>query len=117
MPAGEDKHATSESTLPTTLLQKCFVLVEQCERTSRRRTLPKRIASRRNAVALALVLLRAAGSAYKVRVFLWPLAVVSLVLGLRFTWWFALASAAVIILEHFVAAKERGFWTGLATML
>ena len=71
--------------------------------------------TKRNAVAAALIpeafiALRAATSAFKVRVLLWVLAGASILLCFFLGWWCLCLTAIAVVLQGVVAAKERGFW-------
>jgi len=80
------------------------------------------VATKRNAVAAAFLpegrtLLAAATSAFRIRLFLWGVAVVALVLSPFLTWWLACLTVVALIVERTIAAKERGFFVALAATL
>ncbi|MHB9026541.1 MAG: hypothetical protein ACYC7E_20590 [Armatimonadota bacterium] len=112
----------TEKIMPVDLVQKSFALVERTHQSLSARDLPKRIALKRNAVAVAMLpeaftILQAATSSFKLRVFLWILAGLAIVLSPLLTWWLLVISATVIIIERIIAIRERQFWILLASML
>lgn len=113
----------TDAALPRELLQKCMSVVEAVHRQAISSSgLPKKIATRRNAVATALlpeamVVLRAATSTFKIRAFLWALLVGTLVSGLLITKWLLVLVGVGIVGERLLARKERQFWMATAAAL
>jgi len=99
-----------------------MLLVEQTHKYISTRTLPHMIATKRNAVAAAFLpegwtLLAAATSAFRIRLFLWAVAIVAVVLAACLTWWLACLAGVAVVVERTLAAKERGFYVALAATL
>lgn len=112
----------TDKILPVDLIKKSLALVERTHQTVSPRNLPRMIASKRNAVAVAMLpeavfILRAAVSSFRLRVGCWAFAGLALVLSPLLTWWFLAVSALAIVAERAVAARERRFWLLLAVML
>lgn len=108
--------------LPVELVQRSLALVERTHQTLSPRDLPRMIASKRNAVAVAMlpeasVILGAATSSFKMRVCLWASAALILGLAPFLTWWLVVLAAVAVVVERVVAKKERRFWILLAAIL
>ncbi len=112
----------TDAIIPVELGRKALALVERTHQTVNPRVLPGKIATRRNAVAMAMLpegttILRAATSTFKIRVFLWIMIPVVLAISWMLTWWLAILGALILIGERILATKERRFWILLAAML
>ena len=112
----------AERILPIELGWKSLALVERLHQTVNPSGLPTRIATKRNAVAIALlpeafVVLQAATASFKTRMFCWVVAAIALCLSLWLAWWIIFLGGLSIASERVVASKERRLWILLAAML
>ena len=108
--------------LPVELVQKCLELAERVHRKQSPSSLPKLLATKRNAVAAAALpeaftMVCAAASAFKIRVALWIVAGAALIAGWLLNWWLLCVAFAAVFIERDVAARERRFWIAEAAML
>lgn len=112
----------TDAIIPLELGRKALAVVERTHQTVNARGLPNKIATRTNAVAVAMlpeafVILRAATSTFKIRLFLWVLAIGVLIVSWLLTWWLAILSGLILVIERVLAANERRFYILLAAML
>jgi hypothetical protein len=108
--------------LPVELVRRTLGLVQNTHKTVSAGILPGMIATKRNAVAMAMlpeasVILQAAISTFRIRVGLWIVAAIAVVISPILTWWFLVGTVLAVIAERFFANKEREFWILLAGML
>ena len=118
----KESSSKTDAIIPVELGRKVLALVERTHQTVNARGLPNRIATRRNAVSVAMlpeafVILRAATSTFKIRLFLWVMVIGVLGVSWLLTWWLAILSGLIFVIERILAAKERRFYILLAAML
>jgi hypothetical protein len=113
----------TDAALPQELLQKCMSVVEAVHRQAISPSgLPKKMATRRNAVAATLLpeaatVVRAAASTFKIRVLLWVLLASTLVCSVFITKWLLVLAAVCVVGDRLLARKERQFWMAAAATL
>lgn len=117
-----DTVATADRLLPSAVVTRSMLLVEQTHRTLSPRELPRMIATKRNAVLAAFLpegraILAAAVSASRIRIFFWFVAIVALGVAAFWSWWVACVSVLALVAARTMATKERAFFVTLAAIL
>ena len=116
------KPRIQESSLPVDLVRLCLFHAKKTHEMLSPGVLPRLIATKRNAVATAMlpeasVAVRAALASFKIRIFLWILVGASIPLSALLSWWFLCLTAIAAALERVLAARERGSWILVSAML
>lgn len=108
--------------IPEELMVKCSLLVQKTHDTLGFGDLPKRIATKDNAAAIAcaaglLPILQRTSTVFKRRIVCWVASLAIVVLALTYTWWWLLALAVTVAAERYFRSSERKGWQVLASAL
>jgi hypothetical protein len=108
--------------IPDELVKKSHAIVRLAHKNHGYRSLPARISSKQNTIALACVaegftMLKAVTSSWKIRVFCWLAIAAVLIVGFVFNRWILLALIPAFLAERWLASYERNAWMVLAAIL
>jgi len=114
--------ATVDRILPSDVVTRSMLLVEQTHKTVSARELPRMIATRKNAVLSAFLpegraILAAAVSTSRIRMTCGVVAIVALGVAAFLSWWVACVSVLALVAARIMATKEQEFFITLAAIL